>query len=181
MVVVASPVIVIDGAVPLLYLVHIGFDEVSNLRLRTEDEAALRRYDRRTRNRVDSTLRQERRTRHTSSVDSGAAFSRFGPQHEWEHRSGQNDTRRSLDCGDTLVDEGTEVKTEAGGPLRADLILGADELLHAQGWGYPSSVGGRRTRRYVPQQSRSRMAFAACSTLWMRWLLREVGCEKSRY
>ncbi len=36
-----------------------------------------------------------------------------------------------LDCGDTLVDEGTEVKTEAGVSLRADLIPGADELLHA--------------------------------------------------
>ena len=36
-----------------------------------------------------------------------------------------------LDCGDTLIDEATEVKTEAGVSLRADLIPGADELMRA--------------------------------------------------
>lgn len=35
-----------------------------------------------------------------------------------------------LDCGDTLIDEGTEVKTDGEVSLRADLIPGADELLH---------------------------------------------------
>ena len=35
-----------------------------------------------------------------------------------------------LDCGDTLIDEGTEEKTAAGVSLRADLIPGADQLLH---------------------------------------------------
>ena len=35
-----------------------------------------------------------------------------------------------LDCGDTLIDEGTEEKTEAGVSLRAELIPGADKLLH---------------------------------------------------
>lgn len=36
-----------------------------------------------------------------------------------------------LDCGDTLIDESTEVKTEAGVSLRAELIPGADELMRA--------------------------------------------------
>jgi putative hydrolase of the HAD superfamily len=46
-----------------------------------------------------------------------------------------------LDCGDTLVDEGTEVKTEAGVSLRADLIPGAGELLHAlKARGYPLAL-----------------------------------------
>jgi phosphoglycolate phosphatase-like HAD superfamily hydrolase len=35
-----------------------------------------------------------------------------------------------LDCGDTLVDEGTEIKDENGVVLRADLIPGADDLIH---------------------------------------------------
>lgn len=35
-----------------------------------------------------------------------------------------------LDCGDTLVDEATEVKNEWGVSLRADLIPGANELMH---------------------------------------------------
>ena len=34
-----------------------------------------------------------------------------------------------LDCGDTLVDEGTEVKTSGDVSLRADLIPGADVLI----------------------------------------------------
>jgi HAD superfamily hydrolase (TIGR01549 family) len=34
-----------------------------------------------------------------------------------------------LDCGDTLVDEATEVKTDNDLSLRADLIPGADELI----------------------------------------------------
>jgi putative hydrolase of the HAD superfamily len=36
-----------------------------------------------------------------------------------------------LDCGDTLIDESTEVKTVGDVSLRADLIPGADTLLHA--------------------------------------------------
>jgi putative hydrolase of the HAD superfamily len=36
-----------------------------------------------------------------------------------------------LDCGDTLVDEGTEVKDETGASLRANLIPGAADLAHA--------------------------------------------------
>ena len=42
-----------------------------------------------------------------------------------------------LDCGDTLVDEGTEQKNEAGVSLRADLIPGAADLartLKARGY-----------------------------------------------
>jgi HAD superfamily hydrolase (TIGR01549 family) len=35
-----------------------------------------------------------------------------------------------LDCGDTLVDEATEIKDASGATLRAALIPGADELLH---------------------------------------------------
>jgi putative hydrolase of the HAD superfamily len=35
-----------------------------------------------------------------------------------------------LDCGDTLIDESTEVKTDDDISLRADLISGADTLLH---------------------------------------------------
>jgi len=34
-----------------------------------------------------------------------------------------------LDCGDTLVDEATEVKTPAGVSLRADLIPGAGQMM----------------------------------------------------
>jgi HAD superfamily hydrolase (TIGR01549 family) len=34
-----------------------------------------------------------------------------------------------LDCGDTLVDEATEVKDASGATLQADLIPGADELV----------------------------------------------------
>src|SRR5579863_6930017 len=34
-----------------------------------------------------------------------------------------------LDCGDTLVDEGTEVKNDLGVSLRADLIPGAVEVM----------------------------------------------------
>jgi putative hydrolase of the HAD superfamily len=42
-----------------------------------------------------------------------------------------------LDCGDTLIDEGTEVKDEMGATLSADLIPGAAEALqtlHARGY-----------------------------------------------
>ena len=46
-----------------------------------------------------------------------------------------------LDCGDTLVDEGTEVKTDGDVSLRADLIPGADVLLHAlKERGYPLAL-----------------------------------------
>lgn len=46
-----------------------------------------------------------------------------------------------LDCGDTLIDEGTEEKTEAGISLRADLIPGADNLLHELiKMGYPLAL-----------------------------------------
>ncbi len=46
-----------------------------------------------------------------------------------------------LDCGDTLVDEATEVKTSAGVSLRADLIPGADELMHQlKQRGYPLAL-----------------------------------------
>lgn len=46
-----------------------------------------------------------------------------------------------LDCGDTLVDEATEVKTEAGVSLRADLIPGADELMRQlKQRGYPLAL-----------------------------------------
>ena len=46
-----------------------------------------------------------------------------------------------LDCGDTLVDEATEVKTPDGVSLRADLIPGAAELLHTlKERGYPLAL-----------------------------------------
>jgi HAD superfamily hydrolase (TIGR01549 family) len=35
-----------------------------------------------------------------------------------------------LDCGDTLVDEGTEIKNEQGATLEAELIPGAAEVVH---------------------------------------------------
>lgn len=35
-----------------------------------------------------------------------------------------------FDCGDTLIDEGTEEKTDGGVSLKAELIPGADKLLH---------------------------------------------------
>jgi HAD superfamily hydrolase (TIGR01549 family) len=35
-----------------------------------------------------------------------------------------------IDCGDTLIDEGTEEKNDALVSLRAELIPGADELMH---------------------------------------------------
>jgi HAD superfamily hydrolase (TIGR01549 family) len=36
-----------------------------------------------------------------------------------------------LDCGDTIVDEGTEIKDESGVVLQAGLIPGAADMLHA--------------------------------------------------
>jgi HAD superfamily hydrolase (TIGR01549 family) len=46
-----------------------------------------------------------------------------------------------LDCGDTLVDEATEVKTPAGISLRADLIPGAGELMRElKQRGYPLAL-----------------------------------------
>ena len=46
-----------------------------------------------------------------------------------------------LDCGDTLVDEGTEVKTTGDVSLRADLIPGADVLVHTlKERGYPLAL-----------------------------------------
>jgi FMN phosphatase YigB (HAD superfamily) len=42
-----------------------------------------------------------------------------------------------LDCGDTLVDEGTEVKDERGATLRAEMIPGAERALrrlHRRGY-----------------------------------------------
>ncbi len=48
-----------------------------------------------------------------------------------------------LDCGDTLIDEATEVKTEGDISLRADLIPGADTLLHElKRRGYPLALVG---------------------------------------
>ncbi|HNT75638.1 MAG TPA: HAD-IA family hydrolase [Anaerolineae bacterium] len=46
-----------------------------------------------------------------------------------------------LDCGDTLVDEATEVKNAAGVTLRADLIPGAAELVRElKRRGYPLAL-----------------------------------------
>jgi len=46
-----------------------------------------------------------------------------------------------LDCGDTLIDEATEVKTAGDVSLRADLIPGADKLMHAlKAEGYPLAL-----------------------------------------
>lgn len=46
-----------------------------------------------------------------------------------------------LDCGDTLIDEGTEEKDENGVSLRAQLIPGADTLIHElKKRGYPLAL-----------------------------------------
>lgn len=46
-----------------------------------------------------------------------------------------------IDCGDTLVDEATEVKNENGASLRAELIPGARELMFAlKARGYPMGL-----------------------------------------
>ncbi len=46
-----------------------------------------------------------------------------------------------LDCGDTLIDEGTEEKNEHGVSLRAELIPGAAELMAAlKATGYPLAL-----------------------------------------
>lgn len=46
-----------------------------------------------------------------------------------------------LDCGDTLVDEGTEIKDEYGVSQRADLIPGARELvMELKRLGYPLAL-----------------------------------------
>ncbi len=46
-----------------------------------------------------------------------------------------------LDCGDTLIDESTEVKMAGDISLRADLISGAAELMHAlKRAGYPLAL-----------------------------------------
>lgn len=46
-----------------------------------------------------------------------------------------------LDCGDTLIDEATEVKTDGDVSLRADLIPGADTLVNAlKQRGYPLAL-----------------------------------------
>jgi putative hydrolase of the HAD superfamily len=46
-----------------------------------------------------------------------------------------------LDCGDTLIDESTEVKTPEDISLRADLIPGADKLMHSlKRLGYPLAL-----------------------------------------
>ena len=46
-----------------------------------------------------------------------------------------------LDCGDTLVDEATEDKNAEGVSLRAELIPGAGELMHAlKARGYPLAL-----------------------------------------
>ncbi|QPC84258.1 HAD family hydrolase [Phototrophicus methaneseepsis] len=46
-----------------------------------------------------------------------------------------------LDCGDTLVDEATEVKTPEGVSLRAELIPGAADLVKAlKARGYPLAL-----------------------------------------
>jgi HAD superfamily hydrolase (TIGR01549 family) len=46
-----------------------------------------------------------------------------------------------LDCGDTLIDEATEEKNEHEVSLRADLIPGADTLLHElKRLGYPLAL-----------------------------------------
>lgn len=48
-----------------------------------------------------------------------------------------------LDCGDTLIDEATEVKTEGDVSLGGELIPGADELLHElKRRGYPLALVG---------------------------------------
>lgn len=46
-----------------------------------------------------------------------------------------------LDCGDTLVDEGTEIKDQTGAALQADLIPGAAELVRTlKQRGYPLAL-----------------------------------------
>lgn len=46
-----------------------------------------------------------------------------------------------LDCGDTIVDEGTEIKDEAGVVQRAELIPGAAAMIHGiKERGYPLAL-----------------------------------------
>ncbi len=51
------------------------------------------------------------------------------PKLSTEERAARRLLAICLDCGDTLVDEATEIKDASGATLRADLIFGADELL----------------------------------------------------
>jgi len=55
--------------------------------------------------------------------------------------SGKHILAICLDCGDTLIDEGTELKTDDGVSQQADLIPGADHLMHAlKERGYPLAL-----------------------------------------
>ncbi|MDI9548829.1 MAG: HAD family hydrolase [Chloroflexota bacterium] len=81
-----------------------------------------------------------------------------------------------LDCGDTLVDEGTEVKTEAGVSLRADLIPGADELLHAlKARGYPLALVADGPAATFPNNLEPYGLYGLFDAYAIS---EEVGCEK---
>ncbi len=81
-----------------------------------------------------------------------------------------------LDCGDTLVDEGTEVKNEAGVTQQAELIPGAAEMLHRlKQQGYRLALvadGPEGTFRNVFAQHRLAHLFDALAISGL------LGCEK---
>jgi putative hydrolase of the HAD superfamily len=81
-----------------------------------------------------------------------------------------------LDCGDTLIDEGTEIKDELGATISADLIPGAREALQALTTaGYRLALvadGPAQTfvREFIQHDLEHFFACQAISEL--------VGCEK---
>ena len=81
-----------------------------------------------------------------------------------------------LDCGDTLVDEGTEVKTGEGVSLRANLIPGADVLLRElKKRGYPLALVADGPAETFPNN----LAPYGLYELFDAYAISgELGCEK---
>ncbi len=81
-----------------------------------------------------------------------------------------------LDCGDTLVDEGTEVKTVEGVSLRAELIPGAAELMHAlKAGGYPLALVADGPAATFPNNLGP---YGLYDLFDVYAISAEVGCEK---
>ena len=81
-----------------------------------------------------------------------------------------------LDCGDTLIDEGTEIKDERGATITADLIPGAAEALYAlRASGYRLAMvadGPAQTFLRELDQHKLGHVFECLS------ISEQVGCEK---
>ncbi len=81
-----------------------------------------------------------------------------------------------LDCGDTLVDESTQVMHENGDVLRADLIDGAREMLlglHEDGYRLCLVADGRVA------SFQNIFRALGLSHIFEQWVISEaVGCEK---